>query len=316
MTDKIRIMLVDDHALCRSGLTELLEHQGDMVVVRATGDPEQVLPLLREHPVDLLVLDLRLGATDGLSLLRHLRAMGCDTSVVILTMSDSEDDLSAALRVGVRGYLLKDMEPEEVISSIRRAAHGELVVASAMTLKLAQLLQSGPRGSVKSDLVASLTEREREVLDHVARGQSNKVIAQALDISHNTVKLHVRHIMDKLNLRSRVEAAVFAFEFRNEQDGGKPVGETQSLTRELEIAAGQPSAGPHASAFPRVEPRQRPMQADDLSDDGQARRTQALRQHLRLDIGQRADDHSLALDAAVLYHGHVERRGRRHGVTI
>ena len=231
MTDKIRIMLVDDHALCRSGLTELLEHQGDMSVVSATGDPQQVLPLLREHQTDLLVLDLRLGTTDGLSLLRQLRAQGCDTPVVILTMSDSEDDLSAALRAGVRGYLLKDMEPEEVIAAIGRAARGEMVVASAMTLKLAQMLQSGPKGSVKSELVASLTDREREVLDHVARGQSNKVIAQALDISHNTVKLHVRHIMDKLNLRSRVEAAVFAFEFRSEQDGGKPVGETQSLTR-------------------------------------------------------------------------------------
>ena len=89
-----------------------------------------------------------------------------------------------------------------------------------MTLKLAQLLQSGPRGSVKSDLVASLTEREREVLDHVARGQSNKVIAQALDISHNTVKLHVRHIMAKLDLNSRVEAAVFAFEHRSAVEGG------------------------------------------------------------------------------------------------
>ena len=231
MTDKTRIMLVDDHSLCRSGLTELLEHQGDMRVVSATGAADQVLPLLRDHPADLLVLDLRLGATDGLSLLRQLRAQGCETPVVILTMSDSEDDLSAALRAGARGYLLKDMEPEEVISAIGRAARGEMVVASAMTLKLAQLLQSGPRGSVKSELVATLTEREREVLDHVARGQSNKVIAQALDISHNTVKLHVRHIMDKLNLRSRVEAAVFAFEFRSEQDGGKPVGETQSLTR-------------------------------------------------------------------------------------
>ena len=231
MTDKTRIMLVDDHSLCRSGLIELLEHQGTMHVVAATGDPAQVPSLLHEHRPDLLVLDLRLGSTDGLSLLRQLRAQGLETPVVILTMSDSEDDLSAALRAGVRGYLLKDMDPEEVIAAIGRAARGEMVVASAMTLKLAQLLQSGPKGSVKSELVASLTEREREVLDHVARGQSNKVIAQALQISHNTVKLHVRHIMDKLNLRSRVEAAVFAFEFRSEQDGGRPIDDTQPLTR-------------------------------------------------------------------------------------
>ena len=223
MSNRTRVMLVDDHALCRSGLTELLEHRGDMTVVEATGDPSRVGPALREHEPDLLVLDLRLAQTDGLSILRMIRAEGCETPVVLLTMSDSEEDLSAALRAGVRGYLLKDMEPEEVIDAIARAARGEMVVASAMTLKLAQILQSGPKVSVMGDLVASLTEREREVLDHVARGKSNKVIAQALDISHNTVKLHVRHIMDKLNLRSRVEAAVFAFEYRGSPDGARAI---------------------------------------------------------------------------------------------
>lgn len=223
MTAPTRVVLVDDHSLCRSGLTELLEQRGGMKVVGATGDPSQLVALLRETQPDLMVLDLRLGSIDGLGVLRQVRAQGCETPVVILTMSDSEDDLSAALRAGVRGYLLKDMEPEEVIDAIARAARGEMVVAPVMTLKLAQILQTGPKGSVKGDLVASLTEREREVLDHVARGQSNKVIAQALNISHNTVKLHVRHIMDKLNLRSRVEAAVFAFEYRNSSDGIKAV---------------------------------------------------------------------------------------------
>ena len=221
MSNRTRVMLVDDHALCRSGLTELLEHRGDMTVVEATGDPSRVGPALREHEPDLLVLDLRLAQTDGLSILRMIRAEGCETPVVLLTMSDSEEDMASALRAGVRGYLLKDMEPEEVIDAINRVARGELVVASAMTLKLAQVLQAGSNGPVKGALVASLTERERQVLEHVARGQSNKVIAQALDISHNTVKLHVRHIMDKLNLRSRVEAAVFAFEYRRSPDGAK-----------------------------------------------------------------------------------------------
>ncbi len=231
MSQPLRVMLVDDHALCRSGLTELLQHRAGMTVVGATGDPLQVVPMLREYQPDLLVLDLRLASTDGLSVLRQIRSEGLDTAVVMLTMSDSEDDLAAALRAGVRGYLLKDMEPEEIIDAIARAARGEMVVASAMTLKLAQILQSGPKGSVKGDLVASLTEREREVLDHVARGQSNKVIAQALDISHNTVKLHVRHIMDKLNLRSRVEAAVFAFEYRSSPDGLKAAAEAGEKLR-------------------------------------------------------------------------------------
>jgi len=219
MSTKTRVMLVDDHALCRSGLTELLEHRGNMAVVAATGDPTQVVLLLREHQPDLMVLDLRLGKTDGLGVLRMVRADGCDIPVVILTMSDSGADMSAALRAGVRGYLLKDMEPEEIIDAIGRAARGEMVVASAMMLQFAQILQSGPKGSVMGSLVASLTEREREVLDHVARGKSNKVIAKVLSISHNTVKMHVRHIMDKLNLHSRVEAAVFAFEYSNSPEG-------------------------------------------------------------------------------------------------
>jgi two-component system nitrate/nitrite response regulator NarL len=218
-------MLVDDHALCRSGLTELLEHRGNMSVVVATGDPAQVVPLIRQHQPDLIVLDLRLAQVDGLSVLRMVRADGCETPVIILTMSDSEDDMSAALRAGVLGYLLKDMEPEEVIDAIGRASRGEMVVAPAMMLKFSQILQTGPKGSVMGTLVASLTDREREVLNHVARGQSNKVIAKALDISHNTVKMHVRHIMEKLNLRSRVEAAVFAFEYSNSPEGMKAAGE-------------------------------------------------------------------------------------------
>ncbi|GAB4213634.1 MAG: two-component system response regulator NarL [Rhodoferax sp.] len=215
MSQPKRIMLVDDHSLCRSGLTELLQQRGGMQVVTATGDPQRVIPLLREHAPDLMVLDLRLAQTDGLTILRAVRADGLEVPIVILTMSDSEDDMAAALRAGVRGYLLKHMDPVEVIESIGRAARGEMVVAPSMMLKFAQILQSGSKGSTRDMMVASLTDRERQVLDHLASGASNKVIAKALDISHNTVKLHVRHIMDKLNLRSRVEAAVFSFEMRN-----------------------------------------------------------------------------------------------------
>jgi len=209
-----RLILVDDHSLCRTGLTDLLRQRAGMDVVAALSEPEQVIAALRDKRPDLLVLDLRMPAVDGLTLLQRIRAEGLDTPVVILTMSDSETDLAAALRAGVRGYLLKDMEPEDVITAIGNAARGELVVAPAMTLKLAQLLHSGTKGRNRSDLLASLTERERQILDHLARGESNKTIARALDISHDTVKLHVRHILAKLNLSSRVEAAVFAVEAR------------------------------------------------------------------------------------------------------
>ena len=209
-----RVVLVDDHALCRTGLADLLRQRGGMEVVAALGDVAQVAPTLRETRPDLLVLDLRMPHTDGLTLLRSLRAEGIDTPALVLTMSDSEQDLAAALRAGARGYLLKDMEPEEIVQAVANAARGELVVAPAMTLKLAQLLQAGPRAGNRQDMIASLTERERQILDHLARGESNKTIARALDISHDTVKLHVRHILAKLNLSSRVEAAVFAVESR------------------------------------------------------------------------------------------------------
>jgi two-component system nitrate/nitrite response regulator NarL len=117
------------------------------------------------------------------------------------------------------------MEPDEVIGAIGRAARGEMVVAPAMTLKLAQMLQSGAKGDTRSSQFASLTERERQILDHLSRGQSNKTIARALDISHDTVKLHVRHILSKLGLSSRVEAAVFAVEFRGTPAGAAQVSE-------------------------------------------------------------------------------------------
>jgi two-component system, NarL family, nitrate/nitrite response regulator NarL len=210
----LKIVLVEDHSLCRTGLTDLLNQRGGMQVCGATGDADKVPTLLEEHQPDLLVLDLRMPSIDGLALLRKLRAAGFETPALILTMSDAQEDLGAALRLGVRGYLLKDMEPEDVIAAIGRAARGELVVAPSLMLKLAQMLQTGASGSEREDLLASLTERELEILEHLARGESNKTIARALEISHDTVKLHVRHILAKLNLSSRVEAAVFAVEAR------------------------------------------------------------------------------------------------------
>ena len=216
----VKVVLVDDHALCRNGLTDLLQQRGGMTVAASTGDPTRVVGLLREHEPDLVVLDLRMPTTDGLSLLQHIRSEGVQTPALILTMSDSQENLAAALRAGVKGYLLKDMEPEDVIGAIRRAARGELAVAPALTLKLAHMLQAGSGEPERRDLLSSLTEREREILEHLARGESNKTIARALDISHDTVKLHVRHILTKLNLNSRVEAAVFAVEQRASVPGG------------------------------------------------------------------------------------------------
>lgn len=211
MKEPIRIVLVDDHQLCRRGLAELLANSGDFTVLGATGDPTQAELLIRDQKPDLLVMDLRMPLMGGLVLLQRVRSAGCDMPAVILTMSDAQEDLASALRAGVRGYLLKDMEPIDIVDSIRRTAKGELVVAPAMSVKLANLLQFGAQEQPR-DKSVKLTEREREILQYLATGKSNKEIARSLNISHDTVKLHVRHILAKLNLTSRVEAAVFAVE--------------------------------------------------------------------------------------------------------
>ncbi len=186
-------------------------------MVGATGDPDEAVQLLREHQPDLAIMDLRMPAMPGLALIKRLREEGIDTPVLILTMCDSQEDLAGALRAGARGYLLKDMNPDDVVDSIRRAARGELVVAPAMAGKLAHLL-GAPKAPAEGSARA-LTDRELEILAHIAQGMSNKGIAKALDISHDTVKLHVRHILAKLNVSSRVEAAVYAVE-RKASSGG------------------------------------------------------------------------------------------------
>jgi two-component system, NarL family, nitrate/nitrite response regulator NarL len=202
----IRVVLIDDHGLCRRGLAELLEHRAGIRVVGATGEPEAALRLLHELKPDMMIMDLRMPAMHGFSLLKRVREEGIETPVVILTMCDSHDDLANAMRAGVRGYLLKDMDPDDIVDSIRRAVRGELVVAPAMATKLTHLL--GAQGGREEG--RALTERELEILGYIAQGLSNKGIAKALNISHDTVKLHVRHILAKLNLSSRVEAAVYA----------------------------------------------------------------------------------------------------------
>ncbi len=146
MSEKIRIVLMDDHGLCRNGLTELLMHRYGMTVVGATGNADELITLLREQKPDLLLMDLRMEPVDGFSLLERIRTEGIDTAVVVLTMSDSDEDLARALRSGVRGYLLKDMAPEDVADAIRRIVAGEMVVAPAMIMKMISILQNGNAG--------------------------------------------------------------------------------------------------------------------------------------------------------------------------
>jgi two-component system nitrate/nitrite response regulator NarL len=171
--------------------------------------------LLDELKPDVMVTDLHMQPVDGLSLLRQLQLEGNSIPTLVLTVSNAEEDLANVLRAGARGYLLKDMEPDDVADAIVRASRGETVVAPSMTMKLVGLLQNNqPPAQQPASMLDLLTQREREILSHLALGESNKVIARQLDISHDTVKLHVRHILSKLNLTSRVEAAIFAVEHK------------------------------------------------------------------------------------------------------
>jgi len=207
MNEKLKVVLVDDQNLCRSGLSELLANCYGFAVLGATGSIEGLRVLLNEEP-DLLIMDLRMKPLDGLAMLEQIRKEGCSTPAVILTMSDSEADLANAIRAGVRGYLLKDMAPEDVVDAIRRVAAGELVVAPTMTIKMIEMLRGDQPGDEPRNSLKLLTDREREILQLLSRGESNKAIAQTLSISYDTVKQHVRHILTKLNLSSRVKAAV------------------------------------------------------------------------------------------------------------
>jgi two-component system nitrate/nitrite response regulator NarL len=204
--DKLKIVLVEDESLFRGGLSELFTHCYDFVVLGTAGTIEELRELMPEKP-DLLVMDLRMKPMDGLTMLAQMRKEGCTIPAVILTMSDSEVDLGNAIRAGVRGYLLKDMAPDEVVEAIHRVAAGELVVAPSMTIKMIDILR-GDQPEHEKNILDLLTRREHEILQLLSRGESNKSIALSLDISYDTVKQHVRHILNKLNMSSRVKAAV------------------------------------------------------------------------------------------------------------
>jgi two-component system nitrate/nitrite response regulator NarL len=211
MSKNLRVVLVDDQNLCRRGLSELLSHGYGFSVLGATGTIEELRVLLLELP-DLLIMDLRMKPMDGLIMLEQIRKEGFVTPVVILTMSDSEVDMGNAIKAGARGYLLKDMAPDEVVDAIRRIAAGELVVAPTMTMKMINMLRGDQNVNDPKNAIKSLTDREREILQLLSRGESNKAIALTLKISYDTVKQHVRHILNKLNLSSRVKAAVLFVE--------------------------------------------------------------------------------------------------------
>ncbi|MGL1832051.1 two-component system response regulator NarL [Rhodocyclaceae bacterium SMB388] len=204
------VVVIDDHPLFRKGLAQLLRNVSEFeLVAEAASGSEGLACVLRYRP-DLLLLDLNMKEMSGLDVLRQIRQADLDTRVVMVTVSDAAEDLVAALRAGADGYLLKDMEPEAMIDALKSAAAGRIVVSDALTHLMAAALRKDTRPDNPSE--AGLTEQEQRILERIAGGLSNKLIARELDIAEGTVKVHVKHILRKLNLRSRVEAAVWAVE--------------------------------------------------------------------------------------------------------
>jgi two-component system nitrate/nitrite response regulator NarL len=208
----IRILLVDDHTLFRSGVRLLLQRQPDFEVVAEAGDGVEGLKRAKELKPDVVLLDLNLPGLSGLETLQLLTQDLPSCAVIILTVSEEADELGQALRDGARGYLVKNIDADALTSAIRRAAGGEPVIAESMTAKLVQQFRGqAPQSPGNSDR-NRLTARERQIVQWLARGASNKVIARELDVSESTVKIHVQNVLKKLNLTSRVQVAVYAVE--------------------------------------------------------------------------------------------------------
>ncbi|MBX3680844.1 MAG: two-component system response regulator NarL [Rhodocyclaceae bacterium] len=202
------VLLVDDHPLFRRGLSQLIQTIASFELIgEASGGAEGIELQQRLQP-DLMLLDLNMRDISGLEVLRAIKATDTDTRILIITVSDHGEDLVAALRAGADGYLLKDMEPEQMVDRLKAAANGQVVVSDSLTHLLASALRGEPRPESPED--AGLTEQELRIIERLASGLSNKLIARDLDIAEGTVKVHVKHILRKLNLRSRVEAAVWA----------------------------------------------------------------------------------------------------------
>lgn len=204
----IRVLLVDDHALFRGGVKSLLQREDDFEVVGEAPDSLEGVKRAAALRPDVVLLDLHMPGLSGKDAVKLFLEAAPGSRVVMLTVSEDGGDLVDALRAGASGYLLKNIETGTLLDALRRAADGDSVVSAQMTGKLVRGLQAEMPPVDK----AGLSPREREILAHLAKGASNKEIARTLDLAESTVKIHVQHILRKLELSSRVQAAIYAIE--------------------------------------------------------------------------------------------------------
>jgi len=208
----IRVLIADDHALFRRGLRTVLELDGDIVVVDEADDGFAAVERAEAHVPDVVLMDVRMPRCGGIEACQAIKERVPSARIVMLTMSDEESDLFEAVRAGANGYVLKDVPGDEIAAGIRAVQGGDSLISPSMASKLlAEFAQMRRRGQqMVADHLPRLTDREGEVLALVARGLGNREIGKELFISENTVKSHVRNILEKLQLHTRMEAAMYA----------------------------------------------------------------------------------------------------------
>ncbi len=203
-----RILIIDDHPLFRKGVSQLIAMAPHLSLVGEASDGKQGIALAKQLEPDLILLDLHMSGMGGIETLKAIREAELDCRVVVLTVSDNADDLVAAIRSGADGYLLKDMEPEDLLGAIDETLNGRTVIGERLSGLLARAIRQEAQSKQRDS--AMLTDREKDILQGLAQGLSNKLIARNLDITESTVKVHVKNLLKKLGLHSRLEAAVWA----------------------------------------------------------------------------------------------------------
>lgn len=202
------ILIVDDHPLFRKGVIQLIQAEPAFHFVGEAASGKEGIQLAHALHPDMILLDLNMKDMNGIEVLKIIKDADLDSRVIMLTVSDHAEDLMAALQAGADGYLLKDMEPEDLMQQLGEAARGKITISETLTQLLVTSLRDKNRPTSLTE--AGLTEQEGRILEHLIEGKSNKLIARDIGIAEGTVKVHVKHVLKKLNLRSRVEAAVWA----------------------------------------------------------------------------------------------------------
>ena len=208
--DPIRVVLVDDHPVYRDGLSMLLESMEGVDVVATAEDGEAAQQVIDAAEPDVVVMDVQMPRLDGIAATREAVARHPHLAVVVLTMSEDDETVFAAMRAGARGYLVKGASQHEILTAIRAAERGELALGAAIARRVAEFFAAGPASAPAAEVFPQLTAREREILDLLAAGRSNPQIAQALFLSPKTVRNNVSNIFAKLQVADRAEAIVRA----------------------------------------------------------------------------------------------------------